>query len=117
MVNTVAQIDYGIEEVIAGDGITQVLLRNYSDFPMPLDINVTYKDGTEEVFNIPLVMMMGAKMAEDDRPFIVVEPWPWTNPTYTLIIPNEVTNIERIEIDESLRLADVNRSNNLVLID
>lgn len=117
MVNTVAQIDYGIEEVIAGDGMTEVLLRNYGEFPMPLDINVTYKDGTKEVFNIPLVMMNGAKMAEDNRPFIVLEAWPWTNPTYTLIIPNETANIARIEIDESMRLADVNRANNLVLIE
>jgi hypothetical protein len=44
---------------------------------------------------------------------VTSEDWPWTNPSFTLCIDEKMENIEKIEIDPSLRLSDMNRSNNI----
>ncbi|MCA6409252.1 MAG: hypothetical protein IM575_09035, partial [Cytophagales bacterium] len=43
------------------------------------------------------------------------QPWPWVNPSYSLIVSKQQSEIESIEIDPSQRLADVNRKNNKVV--
>ncbi len=39
--------------------------------------------------------------------------WPWVNPTYTVEIPVQASQIKSVEIDPSMRMADINRDNNL----
>ena len=106
-------IDYGIKEVQVEKGKTKVLLMNYSNFPMPLDVKVNYKNGQEEWLNIPLRIMRNTKSAEIGMTkFAIKQDWPWTHPMYELIIEEKLENIESIEIDPSKRMADIDRSNN-----
>jgi len=83
---------------------------------MPVDVLITYKDGTKEIHNIPLNMMYGAKNAENNIAFIVHPEWKWVNPEYDLIISKPVGDIKEIEIDPSKRMADVSRTNNKITV-
>lgn len=117
MLNTTAQIDYGIKSVEKNGKTTDVVLERIGDFPMPIDVNITYNDGSKEVVNIPLRIMRNAKAAEDATPYTVAEDWPWTRLEYTLNIDRKLKEISKIEIDETLRLADVVRKNNVIDLD
>ena len=83
--------------------------------PMPVDLVVTYKDGTKELVYLPLEMMRGEKKAEANAPSIVLsQDWPWTHPTYTFSLKRALDTIKPVEIDPSKRMADVQLENNKV---
>jgi len=112
MVNTTETIDYAIDTVQANEGRTWIDMSRIGNFPMPLDIDITYTDGTQTRVHIPLRMMRGAKPAEDDITYAVAIDWPWTHPVYRLALDVPLESIAKVEIDASGRLADVNRGNN-----
>jgi aminopeptidase N len=108
-------IDYGISSVIGNEQSTFVTLKRHDLMPMPIDLVVTYKDGSREQFYIPLRIMRNKKPNEMPDVQRVIKPdWPWVNPTYTMVIDKPSSQIKRIEIDPSLRMADVNRNNNSI---
>lgn len=115
MVNTVNKVDYGIKEVRSNGNNTVVTLQRIENFPMPIDLVVTTTEGATTQHNIPLRIMHGAKSSENEYDnFVVEEPWPWTNPTYTISLPFPADQIATLEIDPSKRMADTDRSNNKV---
>lgn len=83
--------------------------------PMPVDVQVTYKDGSSETYYIPLDLMIGSKQPETPN-VIVKDEWKWVNPQYLLSISKGVSDIKSVEIDPSLRMADINRVNNKLVI-
>ncbi len=114
-VNTTKKNDYGVKNVISRGDKTLITIERHGDFPMPIDLVVTLKDGTKHLYYIPLGEMLGGKEIEDktiQRTDLV--PWPWVNPTYTLDVSYDAAAIESIEIDPSMRMADIDRKNNLV---
>ncbi len=85
-VYTTKTIDYAIGDINTNDGKTTITIKRLGNMPMPVDVLVTYKDGTKEMHYIPMNLMYGAKPAEDTTPFIVHEEWKWTQPDYTLTL-------------------------------
>lgn len=114
-VNTTKRIDYGIKNVLSDTDATFVTLERVGEFPMPIDLLVTYTDGTTELFYIPMNETLGNKPAESTtQSRVELETWPWVNPTYTLKINKPVKSIAKLEVDPSMRMADINRKNNLM---
>lgn len=117
-VYTTKTIDYAIGNInvdtISGKTILQV--KRVGKLPMPIDVLVTYKDGTKELYYIPLNLMYGNKPAENDLPRIIKEEWKWTHPEYSFEITRKVADIKSVEIDPTQRMADVNKSNNKIVI-
>lgn len=114
-IHTTKTIDYGIKSVLERDGDTYVRLARLGDFPMPVDLMVTFRDGTKELYYIPLSETLGNKPVEDEnvlRNDLVA--WPWVKPDYTVRINRPPAEIVSIVIDPSLRMADVKRENNSV---
>ena len=74
--------------------------------PMPVDVDVTYVDGSTESFNIPLRVMRGNKPTAAT----VLEDWAWAHPTYTF---QTAKTIQSVVIDNSKLMADVNDDNNI----
>jgi hypothetical protein len=112
-VNTTKKVDYSVKTLTEHDAKSFVTLERVGDFPMPVDVVVTYKDGTKEIHYIPLSEMRGAKAVEDQNmQRTELAAWPWVNPTYTLSLNHKSADITMIEIDPSLRMADVERRNN-----
>ncbi|HRJ28438.1 MAG TPA: M1 family metallopeptidase [Cyclobacteriaceae bacterium] len=114
-VNTTKRIDYGIQSVLADNEATFITLERIGEFPMPVDLMITYADGSKELFYIPLNETLGNKPAEDTSlSRVELETWPWVNPTYTLKINKPAKGIAKLEIDTSMRLADIDRKNNVM---
>lgn len=109
-INTTRHIDYGIESV---EG-KKISLRNYADFPMPLDVLVTFKDGSQKLFYIPLHAMRGHKTFEKEyypqADYQALDFWAWASPTYSFEVEKE---IQKVEIDPTKRLADYRSENNI----
>jgi hypothetical protein len=113
-VYTTNQVDYSINHVITTNGETSVELSRVKDMMMPIDLYVEYKDGTTEIYYIPLRMMRGEKPVENlEVSRITMEPWPWTYPEYSLKISRPLSEIRKITIDPTERLADVDQENNV----
>lgn len=112
-INTTQTIDYGIDSVWSDNKTTNIKLRKYESMPMPIDLNIKYKDGSKECLYIPLDLMFGQKPVEDKAiPRRTYKSWLFVQPVYTLILDRPLEDIEEIEIDPSYRMADVNRANN-----
>lgn len=114
-VNTTKHIDYSVKNIIENDGSTFVTLERVGEFPMPVDLVVTYKDGTKVMYYIPTNETLGNKPVDQNSiERMDVNAWPWVYPSYTLTVQGKVSEISTIEIDPSRRMADVDRKNNLV---
>ena len=101
-IQTTHTIDYGVKTVNG----TEVTLERIGQMPMPVDVDVTYIDGSTESFNIPLRVMRGNKTTSAT----VLEDWAWAHPTYTF---QTSKTIKSVEIDISKLMADVNDDNNI----
>lgn len=116
-IQTTKRIDYGVGSVTEVNGNTLVELQRIGEFPMPIDLLVTYKDGSKELFYIPLNEQLGAKPIEDKNlKRTTLADWPWVYPTYNVQLNRKSGEIQSIEIDASQRLADINRKNNLKVL-
>ena len=106
-------IDYGIRNVEAEGEKTKITLERLGQIPMPMDVVVTYQDGSQEMVYLPLVIMRGGKPTEAGMPDRVhTEKWAWTDYSKELVLSRPISDIKKVEIDPSMRLADVNRENN-----
>ena len=115
-VYTTKTIDYALGDINTVNGKTVLSIKRIGYMPMPVDVLVTYKDGTKELHYIPMNLMYGAKKAEDNIPFIIHDEWKWTQPEYMLPLNKAVKDIKEVEIDPSQRMADVNRVNNKITV-
>ena len=111
-VNSTMTIDYGLNDIQAGNNSAIISVQRIGKMPAPLEVLVTYKDGTSELHYIPLDLMLGNKEAEGSVNRIVHPECKWVQPTYTFETSKPLSNLKSIEIDPSYRLPDVNRSNN-----
>ncbi|MCA0152419.1 M1 family metallopeptidase [Winogradskyella vincentii] len=98
---TTNTIDYGIKSVYGN----VIVLERIGLMPMPIDLTVTYDDGSQEAFYIPLQMMRGEKPTDAT----IASDWAWAMPTYRL---KTNKNVKVVEIDSSEFMADVKRENN-----
>jgi hypothetical protein len=116
-IQTTKRIDYGVGSVTEVNGNTLVELQRIGEFPMPIDLLVTYKDGSKELFYIPLNEQLGVKPIEDKNlKRTTLADWPWVYPTYNVQLNRKSGEIQSIEIDANQRLADINRKNNLKVL-
>ena len=98
---TTNTIDYAVKAV---DG-NSVTIERIGLMPMPIDVRVTYSDGSSEDFYIPLQMMRGEKPTSAT----IIKDWAWAMPTYTFKTSKSISSVE---IDPSQMMADVKRDNN-----
>jgi hypothetical protein len=114
-INSTKTIDYGIDSLWEENGKTKIRLRRIGLMPMPIDLQLSFKDGSKELHYIPLDLMYGEKPKETDTvPRKTYEPWHWTNATYIVETDKRLTDITIAEIDPSQRLADLDRRNNKI---
>ena len=113
-VYTTKTIDYAVKGVESyNTNKSKITLERKGLMPMPIDMVITYQDGSQEMVYLPLVMMRGEKPNEEGMPNrIKTQRWPWTHPTIEVNIDRPRANIKSIEIDPSGRMADINREDN-----
>ena len=112
-VNTTKTIDYGIDSLWEEGGKTKIRLVNKGKMPMPIDLQLTFKDGSQELHYVPMNLMFGTKQAEDAAiPRKIYDEWNWTNPFYIIETSRRLSDVTVAEIDPSHRMADINRKDN-----
>ena len=99
--STTKVIDYAVASI----DDQKIVLERKGSMPMPIDLTVTYDDGSTASFNIPLQMMYGHKPTEAT----ILDSWSWVNPTYTIATDKKVRSAQ---IDPKELMADVDRENN-----
>ena len=101
-IQTIHTIDYAVAEV----NDKTITLNRIGQMPMPIDLTVTYTDGSSENFYIPLQMMLGKKPTKAT----LLSNWAWGNPNFTFTASKTV---KKVIVDSSLLMADVDRNNNI----
>ncbi|MBU9936982.1 MAG: M1 family peptidase, partial [Ferruginibacter sp.] len=114
-VNTTKTIDYKIDSLWEESGVSRIRLRRVGQMPMPIDLQLTFKDGSTEMVYVPLNLMFGVKPNENgSQKREIADEWRWTHPTYIVEMKKRLMDIKAVEIDPSKRMADVDRKNNLL---
>ncbi|MGR3809253.1 M1 family metallopeptidase [Jiulongibacter sp. NS-SX5] len=109
-IGTTNTVDYAVRSMDVSEDSTLITLEKIGLIPMPLDVVVTYENGEQKLYYIPLEIMRGHKNEEAGMPTrVVMEDWPWPYPYYELKVEGKVKSVE---IDPSDRMADVDRFNN-----
>ena len=116
--NTTNKINYAIDKVEQTNGKSKVTIERIGLMPMPLEVLVKYKDGTEEYYYIPISLMRGEKKqpiyAKNWRQ---IKDWSWAYKKYSFEIESELDSIESIDINPTGLIADTDNSNNIVRFD
>ena len=100
---TTNTIDYGVKSITD----KTVELERIGLMPMPLDVTITYSDGSTEDYYIPLQMMRGEKPTSAT----IIADWAWANPSYSFEASKAVKSVN---IDPKQGMADTNRENNVM---
>ncbi len=111
-INTTKTIDYKIDSLWSDGQKTNIRIKRLGDIAMPVDVQLWFKDSSQETHYVPLALMYGIKPAENAFPRTVYAPQPWTHREMVISTTRPLTDIITVEIDPSLRLADVDRKNN-----
>ncbi len=98
---TTNTIDYAVKSIDENS----VTLERIGEMPMPIDVTVTYQDGSTQDFYIPLEIMRGEKTTNATQ----LKDWAWGNPTYVL---NTNKAVASVVIDPLELMADIDRDNN-----
>ena len=108
---TTNTVDYGIKDVqvdVQGRQ-TIITLERIGLMPMPIEVEVTLENGSKEMYYLPLRIMRWEKSGMEN----VEDDWAWAFPTYDLTLPVANYAVEKVEIDPSGKMADVNLDNNV----
>lgn len=115
-VNTTKKINYQIDSLWEENGKSIIRIERIGEMPMPIDLELTFKDGSKEIHYVPLDLMLGNKPAENDTPRFIHPEWNWTNRMYNVVFDKRLSELKSVEIDPTKRMADVNvRDNELKL--
>lgn len=114
--NTNKTINYSVDSLWEAEGITNVRIRRLGEMPMPVDVQLSFKDGTKELHYIPLDLMYGSKPTENGISTKLYAEWKWVDPTYILSTSRKILDISTVEIDPTQRLADIDQRNNFLKI-
>ncbi len=115
-INSTKTIDYAVGNIDLVDGKSSISLKRIGKMPMPVDVLLTFKDGSQEMHYIPSSLMLGEKPAEDATPRMVQAEWKWTHPDYSFTTKRGIKDLKSIEIDPTQRLADINKNNNNLVV-
>ena len=111
---TTKTIDYSIDSLWGEGNVSKIRLRRIGQMPMPIDLELTFKDSTKELHYVPLNLMFGNKPAENDEKRIVHQEWNWTNPTYVVEFDHPLNQLINAEIDPTKRMADIMSKNSIL---
>lgn len=108
-VETTKQIDYGISSVIAKGSKSHIVIEKKGGLHLPVEVTIESK-GQVNTYYIPAERMRGQKQSNS---LIKKAAWPWAFPSYLLVINHQLSDIDRIVIDQHHRTADIDTSNNI----
>ncbi len=113
---TTNTVDYAVNSISSDSGNAVVSLSRKGLMPMPLDIEITLKDGSSSMYYVPLEFMYNRKEVPSN--WTVARDWAWAYPTYDLVLPNvDALQVTKVTIDPKNQMADVDKSNNILTVE
>ena len=112
-VKTIHQIDYSLEVFEKDKSKVSININRIGKMPMPIEVQVIYDDLKSENYYIPLSIMRGEKYNSNDD-IILLKDWEWVNESYQIDLDIEEKKINKIILDPSGKMADVDKSNNTI---
>ena len=112
-IKTTHHIDYSLETKKKDDGKISLSVNRIGKMPMPIEIEVLYEDLSTDIYYIPLSIMRGKKDNSNGK-LILLEDWEWVNESYQIDLDDSDKKIKKIEINPSGKLADIDKSNNII---
>ena len=106
------KIDYGID-ISSLEDERVITLKRKARIPMPIEVVVSFEDGSSDMYYIPNDLLHGYKTFENE--VYLMEPWNWASKEYEFEIQGN-KKVSKVEIDPSKRIADVNQMDNSVEI-
>ena len=106
------KIDYGIDVSLL-ELQRVITLKRKARIPMPIEVVVSYEDGSSDMYYIPNDLLQGYKSFENN--VYLMEPWNWASTEYEFEVQGN-KKVVKVEIDPSKRIADVNQMDNSVEI-
>ena len=107
------KVDYGIDiSLLESDRV--ITLKRIGRIPMPIEVVISFEDGSSDMYYIPNDLLYGYKSFNDE--VYLMEPWNWVSKEYEFEVVGS-KKITKVEIDPSKRIADVNQLDNSVEID
>ena len=105
------KIDYGLDiSSLQSDRV--ITLKRKARMPMPLDVEVSFSDGTKDMYYIPTDLMHGNKKFSSNNVYYM-QAWTWASPEYDFVVQGN-KKVVKVEIDPSKRLADYNQMDNSI---
>ena len=106
------KIDYGID-VSSLEDERVITLKRKARIPMPIEVVVSFEDGSSDMYYIPNDLLHGYKTFKNE--VYLMEPWNWASTEYEFEVQGN-KKVSKVEIDPSKRIADVNQMDNSVEI-
>ena len=106
------KIDYGID-ISSLEDERVITLKRKARIPMPIEIVVSFEDGSSDMYYIPNDLLHGYKTFKNE--VYLMEPWNWASTEYEFEVQGN-KKVSKVEIDPSKRIADVNQMDNSVEI-
>ncbi len=115
MLYTNKTIDYAIDSLWEEGGTSKIRIKRIGQMPMPVDVLLTFKDGSTALHYIPLSLMLGEKPAENQQQKRAIHPaWSFVKSTYVFSFKERLGNLSKVSIDPGHRMADMDERNNLL---
>ena len=106
------KIDYGID-ISSLEDERVITLKRKARIPMPIEVVVSFEDGSSDMYYIPNDLLHGYKTFENE--VYLMEPWNWASTEYEFEVQGN-KKVSKVEIDPTKRIADVNQMDNSVEI-
>ncbi len=115
-VKSTHQIDYSLNIKEKKEDNISIYVNRIGKMPMPIEIEVIYDDLSVQNYYIPLSIMRGEKINSNNK-FILLDDWEWVNKNYQIDFNTSKKKIKKIQINPSGKMADVDKSNNVIKFD
>lgn len=112
-VNTTHYADYKVKDVDGDGDMAIIQLEKIGRMPMPVEIKITKKDGSERWYYTAPQILRGEKQQPDYASnWTVLVDWPWTNPSYEFSVDFPKSAIEKVQINATGRMYEDDVDNN-----
>jgi len=112
-VGTTKTMDYAVDTVLVNKLETEIILKRKGFFPMPCEVTVSFDNGKDCVYYIPIDLMRGEKFkGEMSDNWILQEDWHWVDKTYSLKFKNQNMKVVKVTLDAKNQTIDTDKNNN-----
>ncbi len=112
-VGTTKTLDYAVDTVLVNKLETEIILKRKGFFPMPCEVTVSFDNGKDCVYYIPIDLMRGEKFkGEMSDNWILQEDWHWVDKAYSLKFKNQNMKVVKVTLDAKNQTIDTDKNNN-----